>query len=207
VYAGKLHVAPRIVAGMSADQTQAMAQARYSAWLVAAIHVSELPDRPEVDVCWDNIVYDSPAVGYVSARHQTEAGQQERGSDVLVYYLPFVRDLVGARMELRDRDQAYWADRVMGDLLSVHPDLDQVVERIDVWRWGHAMVQPIPHGIWGHEAEQRQRPLGRVAFASCDATGLPLFEEACFAGVRAAEHCLDCMGVEYATSLEGMPHG
>jgi len=36
---------------------------------------------------------------------------------------------------------------------------------------------------------------------------LPLFEEACFAGVRAAEHCLDCMGVEYATSLEGMPHG
>ena len=109
-------------------------------------------------------------------------------------------------MALRDRDQAYWANRVMGDLLRVHPDLDQVVERIDVWRWGHAMAQPRPGGIWGREAELRQRPLGPVAFASCDATGLPLFEEACYAGIRAAEHCLDSMDVEYTTSLKGQPH-
>lgn len=206
VYAGKLHAAPHVIAGMSSDQRQAMAGARYSAWLVAAIHVSALPDRPEVDVCWDNIVGDSPSVGYVAARHQAQAGQQERGADVLVYYLPFVQNLVSARMALRDRDQAYWANRVMGDLLRVHPDLDQVVERIDVWRWGHAMTQPRPGSIWGRGAKLRQMPLGPVAFASCDATGLPLFEEACFAGIRAAEHCLDAMGVDHTTSLKGQSH-
>ena len=44
--------------------------------------------------------------------------------------------------------------------------------------------------------------------SSCDAGGLPLFEEALFAGIAAAEHSLDTLDTTYTTSLHGMPvHG
>ncbi|MEC8931040.1 MAG: hypothetical protein VYB08_06460, partial [Candidatus Latescibacterota bacterium] len=82
------------------------------------------------------------------------------------------------------------------------------VEGIDICRWGHGMVRPAPGVIWGPGAEQRRQPFGRVAFASCDAGGLPLFEEALFAGIAAAEHSLDTLDTTYTTSLHGMPvHG
>ncbi|MFC1525370.1 NAD(P)-binding protein [Candidatus Latescibacterota bacterium] len=204
IYAGKLHGAPHVVSGMPAPQARAMGQAPYSAWLVAAIHLSARPDRPVLEASWDNVVVDSPSVGYVSARHQEGGGDTD---DVLIYYLPFVRDLTRARMELRDRDQSFWAQRIAADLERVHPGIRQAIERIDIWRWGHAMPQPVPGALWGEAALLRQRPCGRVAFASCDATGLPLFEEAVFAGVRAAEQCLSWLGVEDATMLGGLPRG
>ena len=41
-------------------------------------------------------------------------------------------------------------------------------------------------------------------FAGCDLTGLPLFEEACFAGLLAAEGAMRHIGAEFETSLRGL---
>jgi hypothetical protein len=150
---------------------------------------------------------DSPSVGYVSARHQTSPAARPEG-EVLVYYLPLIEDLTGSRKQLLGDDPQPWARRVMADLTRVHPQLPDLVEGIDICRWGHGMVRPTPGVIWGPQAELRRQPCGRVALASCDTGGLPLFEEALFAGIAAAEHCLDTLAMTYATSLHGMPvHG
>ena len=205
VYAGKLHTAARVIADLPEARRRAMAGPDYVPWLVAAVRLSaELGDA---GLAWDNVMMDSPSVGYVSARHQTSPAP-ERGGEVLVYYLPLVGDPAAARQELLRSDPQPWARRVMADLARVHPHLPGLVEGIDICRWGHGMVRPAPGLIWGPESHLRRQPWGALAFASCDATGLPLFEESLFAGIAAAERCLDVLDTPYTTSLHGLPaHG
>jgi len=201
VYAAKLHTAPFVVEGLPVRQRRAMAALTYSPWLVAAVHLSRRPAAGEVPFAWDNVLFDSPSLGYVMADHQQP---RRDGRAVLLYYQPFVREVARARRELLNHPRDYWVQHIMGDLLRAHPDLEDLVERIDVYRWGHAMVRPEPGSIWGEDSQWRRRPLERVFFATCDATGLPLFEEAVFAGVRAAEQCLEVLGAAYPTSLQGL---
>ena len=205
VYAGKLHTAARVVADLPAAQRRSVEGLTYVPWIVAAVRLSE--ELGDAGLAWDNVMMDSPSVGYVSARHQTSPAP-ERGGEVLVYYLPLVGDPAAARQELLTADPQPWAARVMADLARAHPRLPGLVEGIDICRWGHGMVRPAPGVIWGPESHLRRRPCGVVAFASCDATGLPLFEESLFAGIAAAERCLDVLDTPYTTSLHGLPaHG
>ncbi len=200
VYAGKLHTVPYVVQGMPAPQRRDMEGLRYCAWLVAAVQISRLPQGQGAPLAWDNVLFDSPSLGYVAAGHQQP--RQEEGG-VLVYHLPFVRQVEQARQELLSRDHRFWVERIVQDLRPAHPDIEEVIERIDLYRWGHAMVQPFPGVIWGEESPWRERPCNGVSFATCDTTGLPLFEESCYAGVRAAEESLGRLGVSFSTSLKG----
>ena len=205
VYAGKLHTAPHVVTDLPAAQRQAIAQLNYVPWLVAAVKLTA--PLQDAGLAWDNVLMDSPSVGYVSARHQTSP-PPEHGGEVLVYYLPMVEDPSAARQDLLTDDPQPWARRVLADLARVHPQLPELVEGIDIRRWGHGMVRPAPGVIWGPQSELRRMPCGVTAFATCDAGGLPLFEESLFAGIAAAERCLDVLDAPYTTSLPGLPaHG
>ncbi len=205
VYAGKLHTAPHVVTDLPAAQRQAIAQLNYVPWLVAAVKLTA--PLQDAGLAWDNVLMDSPSVGYVSARHQTSP-PPEHGGEVLVYYLPMVEDPSAARQDLLTDDPQPWARRVLADLARVHPQLPELVEGIDIRRWGHGMVRPAPGVIWGPQSHLRRMPCGVTAFATCDAHGLPLFEEALFAGIAAAERCLDVLNAPYTTSLPGLPaHG
>ena len=180
-----------------------MSRLRYSPWLVAALHLKKgggedlSPDR----FAWDNVLYDGPSVGYLDAGHQGSVSQRGR---TLVYYLPFASDPEAARRALLDRSHRFWADAVMSDLTAAHPELEDLVERLDLYLWGHAMVRPEPGVIWGNDLELRQLRRGAVSFATCDVSGLPLFEEAVFHGLRAAEECLDLLDIPCESSLKGL---
>src|SRR5262249_46130978 len=56
----------------------------YGAWMVANLH---LRDRPREDrgfpLAWDNVLHDSPGLGYVVATHQSG---RDRGPTVFTYY-------------------------------------------------------------------------------------------------------------------------
>ena len=64
------------------------------------------------------------------------------------------------------------------------------MERIDVYRWGHAMVTPLPGFIWGGARAKASEPLGRVVFAHSDLSGIALLEEAFDRGLQAADAVL-----------------
>ena len=49
-----------------------------------------------------------------------------------------------ARELLQRRPLGEWQRIVRDDLLQMNPDLDGAIERIDVRRWGHAMIRPEP---------------------------------------------------------------
>jgi protoporphyrinogen oxidase len=168
----------------------------YAPWWVANVHLSERPRSKGFAFAWDNVLYDSPSVGYVVATHQA---LRDRGPTVWTYYRPlWESEPKQARSELMNLTQADAAEQVLDDLGRAHRDLRAAVERIDVWRWGHAMITPQPGFLFGAARKQAQTPVLRVHFAHSELSGIPLFEEAQARGVAAAEAVLRQLGREVA---------
>ena len=79
------------------------------------------------------------------------------------------------------------ADVVLTDLSRAHPDIRSLVDRLDIMRWGHAMIRPQPDFIWQSARATAARPYRNIHFAHTDLGGVALFEEAFHHGIRAAE--------------------
>jgi glycine/D-amino acid oxidase-like deaminating enzyme len=171
----------------------------YAPWLVANVTVDRLPEGRGSPLAWDNVSYSSESLGYVVATHQGPAAIT--GASVLTWYLPLSRmEPADARRELLDRPITYWQEMVEADLLRMNPDLDGAIRRIDIWRWGHAMIRPVPGFIWGaaREAGGSRPPL---FLAHSDLSGLSLFEEAHYRGTEAAEAAMRHLGHSFESLL------
>jgi protoporphyrinogen oxidase len=165
---------------------EATKQIETSPWLVANLTLDTLPrDSGPAGMAWDNVLYGSAALGYVVATHQTI--RSGPGPTVLTYYWPLA-DVApkAARERLMNQPWQAWVEPVLAELSKPHPGLRQQLRRIDLWRWPHAMPRPTP----GFRAAPVRRMLaqlsGPLVFAHSDLSGMPLFEEAHFAGIRAA---------------------
>ncbi|MDX2055942.1 MAG: FAD-dependent oxidoreductase [Polyangiaceae bacterium] len=160
-------------------------QFKYSSWLVANLHLRARPKGRGFPLAWDNVLYESPSVGYVVATHQ---GLSDFGPTVFTYYLPLTNlDLAAERHKLLKLDHATACDAILADLERAHPNLRELVDHIDVWRWGHAMIRPSV-GFWSSSGRRRAGQLhARVFAAHSDLSGIALFEEAQYRGVVAAE--------------------
>ena len=84
-------------------------------------------------------------------------------------------------------------DVALTDLATAHPDIFALCTRADVMRWGHAMVRPVP-GL-AAALEKARAPFQNIHFANTDLSGVALFEEAFFHGIRAAEEVLTARGI------------
>ncbi len=183
-------IVPRLLRSFPASRVQDSSEFQYGSWLVANLHLSARPESVGFEQAWDNVLYDSPSLGYVVATHQTLA---DLGPTIWTYYLPLSGP--NARRELEALDHATCCDAIVGDLARAHRGLEAAIERIDVWRWGHAMVSPRPGFVWGGARVRAAEPWAeRVFFAHTDLSGLALFEEAQDHGVRAAEAALRSLG-------------
>lgn len=163
-----------------------------SPWLVANVHLDRWPAERGLPVAWDNVVYDSPSLGYVVSTHQSVRTRIDR--TVWTWYHAPVRDpAVIARRALRDLTWPAARDLVLNDLRRAHPDIDGCVSRIDVLTYGHAMPRPVPGFLAATEQLRRWRPGPRFALAHTDASGLSLFEEALERGVSAASQIREAL--------------
>ena len=155
----------------------------YGSWMVANLTLRDRPRTHGFPLAWDNVLYDSPSLGYVVATHQTG---RDHGATVFTYYLPLLDDDVArARTRLLSATWEEWVDRILADLSPAHPGLAELVERVDVYLWGHAMVRPRPGSLWSRELAQAAAPIGALHFAHTDLSGMALFEEAQYWGVHA----------------------
>jgi hypothetical protein len=82
------------------------------------------------------------------------------------------------------------ADIALTDLSRAHKDIYALTERIDIMRWGHAMISPRPDFIWSGARELASKPYRNIHFAHSDLSGFALFEEAFYHGLRAANEIL-----------------
>ena len=142
-----------------------------------------------MDLCWDNVMYESDSLGYVVATHQGLEPAPRR--TVITYYQPLDgEDPALARQKALARSHGEWCDAILADLSAPHPGLAASVKQIDVWLWGHAMIRPAPGFVWGETRRAMQQPVGKIAFAHSDLSGISIFEEAYTRGVRAADWLL-----------------
>jgi glycine/D-amino acid oxidase-like deaminating enzyme len=169
----------------------------YAPWLVANVTVDRLPRGRGVPLAWDNVSSTSDSLGYVVATHQ--GPDAINAGTVLTWYLPLSSmPPAQARRLLVERSADEWKRIVRDDLLAMHPELEDAIARIELWRWGHAMIRPTP-GFLGHGAAVE--PLPPLFLAHSDLSGLSLFEEAQYHGVRAAERAMALLGHPHESLL------
>ena len=168
----------------------------YAPWLVANVTLERPPGGVGFELAWDNVFYGSPSLGYVVAN------RDGRGPTVVTWYLPLTGvDPRAERRRLLDFTHRDVADLVLGDLLAVHPTLGPHVRSVDAWRWGHAMVRPVPGFLWGPDRAAAASPPGALVVANSDLSGIPVFEEAFYRGVLAGEQVLTRRGVAFESYL------
>ncbi len=188
IFAAPLWLAPWIVEGWAGPTG-----IETSPWLVANLTLERWPREHGLDPAWDNVIYDSPALGYVVATHQSLRTFVPRTMWTYYWALADV-PAAQARRWLLDQSWASLATRVLDDLSRAHPDIRDCVSRLDILRLGHAMPRPTV-GFLSLAARQRARAHGDgLYFAHSDVSGLALFEEAQERGVTAADHALARVG-------------
>jgi protoporphyrinogen oxidase len=174
------------------DPPAHVAEFEYGAWMVANLFLKDRPEARGFPLAWDNVLYESPSLGYVVATHQRGL---DRGPSIFTYYYPLVeQDPRQARQRLLGAGWAEWADVALADLERAHQDIRALTERLDVMRWGHAMIRPRPGFVWGRARREAAAPYNGVHFANTDLSGVALFEEAFFHGIRAAEEVIRDIG-------------
>jgi glycine/D-amino acid oxidase-like deaminating enzyme len=196
IWAAPLFLLPRLAHDLPANLAQAVSAITYAPWLIANLTLNAPLPKPDVGVwvAWDNVLQDSPALGYVVATHQNI--RLAPGPTVLTYYYALSEhppDI--ARQMLLDTSREEWAEMILKDLSQAHGTLRERVSQLDIFCNGHSMARPLP----GFRDPARQALLtkgwGRVRFAHADVSGFSLFEEANYHGVRAAEEVLAAHGL------------
>ena len=203
IYAGQKHVASYIIPDLPDNQRAAFQGCQYTPWLTASIHLKRLPETKGSEIAWDNVMYESEGLGYVVADHQTRKADGVERPSVLTYYLPFDRAPDTKRRDLLEEGHQFWANEIMGTLWRMHPGIEKEITQIDLYKWGHAMIRPTPNFIWAPNRGLRAQPFGRIFFANADVMGLPLFEEACYSGIRAAQQTMAALDISYENSING----
>jgi protoporphyrinogen oxidase len=165
-----------------------LAEFQYGAWMVANLFLKDRPTDRGFPLAWDNVLYESPALGYVVATHQRGL---DRGPTVFTYYYPLCdNDPRDARTRLLSAGRDEWADITLTDLSRAHREIRSLIERLDVMRWGHAMIRPRPGFVWSEARRTALKPYRGIHFANTDLSGVALFEEAFYHGIRAADEIL-----------------
>jgi hypothetical protein len=201
IWAAPVFLLPYVFSSPRSAWLAALAGTEYAPWIVANLTLASTPQtRAGHPLAWDNVLYDSPALGYVVATHQNL--RYAPGPSVITWFRA-LHEVMDAPTRQRRLFQSHetWAEEVLADLSKPHPEIRELVTRIDVQRYGHAMVRPLPGRLWGGARAAFEYPKGRIRFAHADVSGLSLFEEANYRGVRAAQEVLARLGVSFSNSL------
>ena len=176
IFAAPTFLAPYVIEGFARP-----VPFEYSPWLTANLTIENAEGLGET--AWDNVIYNSPSLGYVVATHQHVRSLEQRS--VWTYYWALTGDPLTQRRRLLNQPWPHWRDLILADLEKAHPRIREHVSRIDIMRLGHAMRRP--------SVKRSEDPVfhsGGLQFANSDLSGCSLFEEAQFHGIQAAEKVL-----------------
>ncbi|HET8799097.1 MAG TPA: twin-arginine translocation pathway signal, partial [Thermoanaerobaculia bacterium] len=194
IFAGPQFIARRVIPSRASSDAFT-----YGSWMVANLALRDRPPSLGFPLAWDNVFHDSPSLGYVVSTHQRGI---DHGPTVLTYYYALCDPEVRvARERLLSAGRDEWAEIALADMERAHGGIRALCERIDVMRWGHAMVRPSPGFVWSAARIEAARPHGAIHFANTDLSAVALFEEALYHGVRAGEEVAAASGRKGATYL------
>lgn len=188
IFAAPIFTANYLIRDFKQNPPSYVREFEHNAWFVANLFLKDRPKAQmprEFPLAWDNVLYDSPSLGYVVATHQKGI---DYGASVFTYYYPMAEK--DGRAKLFSLDWKELSDICLTDLERAHPNIRELTESIDIMRWGHAMISPRTNFLWSGVREQAQKPFRKIHFANADLSGVALFEEAFFHGLRVANEII-----------------
>lgn len=195
IYASPLHTLPFVLRNQH-PLIQASKTVKHSPWLVANLSIKQ-PDllNHNLPLAWDNVIYDSNALGYVNANHQDIQGFHHQS--VITYYQSFGElSNQQARMLLQENSWQFFANNIVKDLQRAHPDIKQQIDNIDIWRWGHAMTYPSKGFLSDKQRLLLNHTYDKILIAHTDAAGISIFEEAFDQGIHAASKAISKLRIK-----------
>jgi phytoene dehydrogenase-like protein len=184
IYCGPMALAERII-----DPPPPRWRIDTAPWVTANLTLDRWPAERGLEPAWDNVIYQSPSLGYVVATHQNITLRRDRTVWTYYWALSEYEPLVARRM-LLDEPWTYWAEKILADAERAHPDIRKCLRRIDVFRIPHAMARPLPGVLLEPERRRRAAQTGTLLYAHADLSGFSIFEESQYRGVTAAERAL-----------------
>lgn len=188
IFAAPIFLTNYMIQGFVENPTFDAREFQHNAWFVANLTLKDRPKNSfarDFPLAWDNVIYESNSLGYVNATHQKG---MDYGQTVFTYYFPMCEEK--GREKLFGLGWKELADIALTDLSRPHSNIRELVTRLDVMRWGHAMISPRPNFMTTGILEKAQKPFRNIHFAHSDLSGMALFEEAFFHGMRAAREVL-----------------
>jgi glycine/D-amino acid oxidase-like deaminating enzyme len=188
-----LFVASRVVEDMGRYGFDARAHLpAYAPWMVTNFLMRDFPrELPGAQLAWDNVVYNGKGLGYVVSTHQDIRSRPPEKTVFTAYTALSHQTPSVARRWLHTSSPAQLLELASSDLQQAYGwAFAPCVERVDITLRAHAMAVPQP-GFRTNAGLAALRELdGPVLFAHADLSGLSVFEEAAWWGVRAAERAL-----------------
>ena len=143
--------------------------------MTANLWLDRWPNERGLPPAWDNVLFDSPSLGYVVATHQSLRTFIPR--TVWTYYWALDQGSPRAnRTWLLAQDWRTLRDRVLDDLSRAHPDIRDCATRVDICRMGRD--DSSTPGFLTSAARRYWLPHDRLFFAHSDLSGVSIFEEA-----------------------------
>lgn len=185
IYAAPRSTALRTIKEFREKRPEYADSFEYGPWMVANLVMRGIPASKGAALSWDNVCYNSEFLGYVVANHQDISVHREK--TVLTCYLPLIAGEPAAERQRAVRTPfEAWEAMVIKELSSIHPGIENSLEELNVWLWGHAMIRPVPGFIWGAARREAVKPHGRIYFGHSDMSGISIFEEAQYRGIKAS---------------------
>ena len=157
--------ARRIVAGLPAAQSQAMAKIQYAPYAV----VNLIFDRPVFNGGYDTWCPGNAFTDFIVADWviRNQPGYKQR-NNILTCYMPLPQ---ANRAELLSEDQCReLAAKVLTDFCKLFPKMDASPVEVQFYRRGHPMMISAP-GNYTELLPIARRPMERVFFANTDSEG------------------------------------
>jgi len=164
----------------------------YAPWMVSNFLMKQFPrERPHMPLCWDNVVYQEPGLGWVVATHQDIRVAPPEKTVFTSYVALSDRSPDNARKWLMGATADELLELASYDLKTAYGwRFAPCVERVDITVRGHAMAAPL-QGFLGNAGTRALREHdGAILFAHADLSGFSVFEEAAWWGCRAAKLAL-----------------
>ena len=127
IFASPMFTAPYLIRGFREDAPFAANEFQHNAWFVANLFLKDRPKprfAKDFPLSWDNVLYESPSLGYVTATHQKGI---DYGPTILTYYYPMCHEPNG-RTKLFNYDWKQLADVCLTDLARAHPDIYELTD-------------------------------------------------------------------------------
>ena len=162
---------------------------QYVPWLLTTITLKNEFGGDE-ELAWDNVIYGSSGLGYIYDQHQNI--NQVLGEKVITYYKSFsTNDCKKARKKLYSMKEAELKTLVLEDLKKAHPLIEDFILEMQFHKIGHAMIAPVPNQIFGENTRLTKESIdGKIFFAHSDLSGISIFEEAFYQGIRTAKQMI-----------------